>query len=650
MKETQIASYGGWRSPITSDIIVSESIRLGGARFDNENIYWLEGRPKESGRSVIVRLSPDKETTDVISQPFNARTRVHEYGGAAMAFQNGAVIFANFSDQRLYRVVPGGTPEPLTPVAKLRYADLILDAGRERLICVREDHRDSEEAVNTLVAVPLDGHSPQQVLVSGNDFYASPCLSPDGKQLAWLTWQHPNMPWDSSELWVAEVLADGELAAPHRVAGGENESIYQPAWSPEGVLYFVSDRSGWWNLYRWQDGRSVPLVDMCAEFGLPLWVFGHPTYAFVTERSIICTYTQNGTWFLAELDTQSGVLTPFDIPYTSIDAIQVCGRKVLFRGGSPYAPGAIVLLDLDAGTTEVLKCSSDVAVENDYFSFAEAIEFSGSGGEIAHAFYYAPKNPDYVAPEGEKPPLLVMSHGGPTAATSSTLNLPTQYWTSRGFAVLDVNYGGSTGYGRAYRERLNGRWGVVDIEDCVYGARYLVDQGLVDPARLAIRGGSAGGYTTLGALTFHDVFKAGASYYGVSDLESLAKDTHKFESRYLDGLVGPYPAERELYMERSPVNHVESLNCPVIFFQGQEDQVVPPSQTESMVEALFQKGIPVAYILFEGEQHGFRRAENIKTALDGELYFYSQIFAFPLWGEAGVLEIKNWETGAPGKP
>lgn len=645
MTTQHVAPYGAWKSPITSDLITSQSIGLGGGKFDGDDVYWLEGRPAEAGRNVIVRREPDGTTHDINPAPFNARTRVHEYGGGAVLVNRGVVIFSNFADQQLYRVVPGQTPEAITPEAPLRYADCVIDAARNRLICVREDHGEAAaahgEAVNTIAALALDGSQEQQVLVSGNDFYATPRLSPDGNTLAWLTWRHPNMPWDGTELRIAEVQPDGTLANAVLVAGGENESIFQPAWSPDGRLYFASDRSGWWNLYRLGNEGIERLVTMEAEFGAPQWAFGISTYAFESAKRIICTYTQDGVDYLVSLDTTTRTLTTLDVPYTSFGSIQVAPGKVVFRGASPTQAPAVVVLDLASGQQTVLKRASAIKIDPGYLSTPQPIEFPTTGGLAAHGIFYQPQNQDYAAPQDEKPPLLVLSHGGPTGATSSAFSLGIQYWTSRGFAILDVNYGGSTGYGRAYRERLNGQWGIVDVDDCANGARYLADQGLVDPARLAIRGGSAGGYTTLCALTFHDVFSAGASHFGIGDLEGLATDTHKFESRYLDRLVGPYPERRDLYLARSPIHHVERLNCPVIFFQGLEDKVVAPSQAETMVEALRIKGIPVAYLPFEGEQHGFRRAENIKRTLDAELYFYGRIFGFELGEPVEPVEIKN---------
>ncbi len=640
MTQPQVAPYGAWKSPITSALITSASVRLGGGALAGERVLWSEGRPLEGGRYVIVAREADGTCHDLTPEPFNARTRVHEYGGGSWLEHDGTVYFSNFRDQRLYVIPPHGSPQPLTPEKAWRYADCIADPARGRLICVREDHTGEGEAVNTLTAIPLDG-GPQVVLASGYDFYASPRLSPDGSRLAWLTWDHPRMPWDGTELWVAPLAEDGTLGAAECVAGSATESIFQPTWSPDGVLTFVSDRSGWWNLYRLEHGSARALAPLDAEFGQPQWVFGMSTYGYLTPERIVCAYSQNGTGHLVLLDLPTGQLTQLETPYTTFDYVRVADGKVLFNGGAPDRPSALVLLDVASGEHTVLRESSSVLPDAGYLTRPRSIAFPTEGGETAYGIFYPPHNQDYVAPEGELPPLIVVSHGGPTAAMNDALSLAVQYWTSRGFAVLEVNYGGSTGYGRAYRERLKGRWGIVDVDDCVNGAKYLVEQGLVDGKRMAIRGGSAGGYTTLCALTFRRAFQAGASHFGVTDLEALTLDTHKFESRYLDGLVGPYPERRDLYLERSPIHHVEGLNCPVIFFQGDEDKVVPPAQAEKMVAALREKKIPVAYLLFKGEQHGFRRAENIRRALDTEYYFYSRIFNFPPTDDAQPVTIEN---------
>jgi dipeptidyl aminopeptidase/acylaminoacyl peptidase len=657
MAEPQIAPYGSWKSPITSDLIVAGTISLGQIMLDGEDIYWSEMRPTEAGRNVVVRRTPDGQTTDLTPVPLNVRTRVHEYGGGAFVVAAGVVYFSNFADQQLYRQQPGAAPQPIASTPNRCYADAVVDSSRHRLICVREDHTiANQESVNAIVSVkipknvtpenvtPENGTSENQdsdILVSGYDFYASPRLSPDGTQLTWICWNHPNMPWDGTELWVAEVKADGALGQSQQIAGGLEESIFQPEWSPDGVLYFISDRTGWWNLYRWRDGVVEPLCQKAAEFGLPHWVFRMSTYGFESENSLICTYIEQGIQYLARLDTHTLTLETIKIPYASVAGLRVAPSYAVFGAGSPTAPGAIARLDLKTHEIQELRRSSDLAIDSGYLSIPEVLEFPTENGLTAYGFYYAPKNQDYAAPVADRPPLLVKSHGGPTAATSANFNPSIQYWTSRGIAVLDVNYGGSTGYGREYRQRLRDRWGIVDVDDCVNGAKYLVKRGDVDGDRLCIDGGSAGGYTTLAALTFRNVFKAGASYYGVSDLEALATDTHKFESRYLDGLIGPYPDRRDLYVERSPIHAVDRLSCPAIFFQGDEDKIVPPNQAEMMVEALRQKGLPVAYVLFEGEQHGFRKAENIKRTLDGELYFYARVFGFELADPIDPVRIDN---------
>jgi dipeptidyl aminopeptidase/acylaminoacyl peptidase len=637
----QTAPYGSWRSPITSDLIVSETIGLGTIALDGDNILWLETRPTEAGRNVIVWRTADGHVRDLLPAPFSARTRVHEYGGNPFAVADGVVIFSNDSDQRLYRLAHGGQPQPITASGLKRYADGIVDSKRGRLICVCENHGADGEPTNRLVALDLKNADQVRVLVSGHDFYASPCLSPDGQQLAWLSWDHPNMPWDGTELCVGTFDHAGALTKAGRIAGSNAESVFQPQWSPDGELYFVSDRSGWWNLYRWRGGRIEPVVEMEAEFGLPQWVFGMSTYAIVSPQRLVCTFNERGIWQLATVDTKTRRLTRVDTPYSDIGGLRAAAGQVVFIAGAAGEPARVVTFDPDSGQMEVLRRSSKVDIDTGYISAPEQIAFPTDQGETAYGIYYAPHNRDYTAPADMRPPLIVECHGGPTAAASTTLNLKRQYWTSRGFAVVSINYAGSTGYGRTYRERLNGNWGIADVEDCLAAARHLIDQGKVDEKQLAISGGSAGGYTVLCALTFHDLFKAGASYYGISDLEALVRDTHKFESRYLDRLVGSYPEQCELYRARSPIHFADRLSCPVIFFQGLEDRVVPPNQTDRMVQALRSNGIPAAYLAFEGEQHGFRRAANIKAALDAELYFYSRVFGFELAEPIAPITIDN---------
>jgi dipeptidyl aminopeptidase/acylaminoacyl peptidase len=632
------APYGSWKSPITSELIVAHSIGLSEVRLESDHIYWVEARPQEQGRHVVVRAA-DAGAVDVVPSPFNARTRVHEYGGGAWTVAEGVLYFSNFSDGRLYRLVPGeSAPTPLTPPPSgdrsWRFADGIIDAQRGRWIGVREEHTGASQPHNAIVTIDLagPGNTPGDIIDGAHDFVASPRLSPDGGRLAWLAWDHPNMPWNGTTLYLAELGRDGSIAsAPQAIAGGRADSIFQPEWSPDSAeLFFVSDRSGWWNLFRFEvaTGTLRPVAPMAAEFGQPQWIFSMATYGFAGPDRIVCAWSEAGLGHLGVIDLKSGTLRQIETPFTQFASVRAHGDRVVAIAGSPAHPTSVVLFDLASGSHQVLRKATDVLERtdlqiSDYLSAVEPIEFPTTGGRSAFALFYRPRNRDYAAPAGETPPLLVKCHGGPTSSASSALNLGTQYWTSRGVAVLDVNYGGSTGFGRAYRDRLHGGWGVVDVDDCINGAKFLAERGLVDRKRMVISGGSAGGYTTLAALAFHDVFRGGASYYGVSDIAALARDTHKFESRYLDWLIGPYPENEALYRERSPLHHAERLSRPIIFFQGDEDAIVPPNQTEAMVEALRRRGIPVGYVLFTGEQHGFRKAANQQRALDAELAFYA---------------------------
>ncbi len=633
-----IAAYGSWESPIAAEELARNETRFTQVGLDGDTVYWVESHPTEGGRNALMALSSDGSIREKSSPDMNVRTRVHEYGGGACVLDHGVIAYVNYGDQVLY-LVDSDEFRPLTTEG-MRYADGIVDASRKRIICVREDHTGDGEAVNTIVSVQLDTRGPGEVLVSGHDFYTTPRLSPDGHSLSWVAYNHPQMPWTRSQLWIADVLDDGTLSDTRCLVDGD-ESVFQPSWSPDNQLYFVSDRSGWWNLYRWDVDHEVPLKPMDAEFGRPQWVFGVPTYGFRDAENIVCSYTMDGAWHLAMLDLRSGALDEIEQPYTSIADVHVDAERVVFEGAAPDKPDSIVEYRFDAGECRTLKKSSDYTIEPGYLSIPEAIPYPTTDGARAHAFYYAPHNQDYQAPEGDKPPLIVISHGGPTSATSSSMKLGIQYWSSRGYAVLDVNYGGSTGYGREYMQRLDDNWGIVDVDDCIAGAQYLAESGRVDGERMVIRGGSAGGFTTLAALTFRDVFKAGASYYGVSDLGALARETHKFESRYLDGLVGPYPERKDIYDTRSALMHVDQLSCPIIFFQGLEDKVVLPNQAEMMVDALREKGIPVAYLAYKGEQHGFRKAENIARSLTAEQYFYAKVLGIPAPQDIEPVEIEN---------
>ena len=646
MSNPSTAPFGEWSSSISAAMVAEGARPLSQPRIDGAHIYWLEGRALEGGRATLLRLSDSSTGAQERSPaPFNLRSRVHEYGGGAYAVHHDLVVFSHFADNQLYLQSGDAPPQLITHGIHWRYADFVFDTRRQRLISVREDHSlSATQPINMLCSVPLDGSGAEAVLAQGSDFYAAPRLSPDGSQLAWLTWEHPRMPWQGSALWMADLNVDGTLSKPRKIAGGASESICQPEWSPDGVLHFVSDRSGWWNIYRLhgkgESAQAVCVHAALAEFGAPHWVFGKSMYGFVSTTQILSTYIQGGVSFLALIDIPSGTLQPIASAYTEIDDLHIGQGFAVFIGGAPDTASSMVRIALPGGETQVLACSVATQPPSAQLSVPESIRYP-SEGRTSHAFFYAPRNRNFQAPAGSKPPLIVISHGGPTSMATSTLKLTVQYWCSRGFAVLDVNYGGSSGFGRAYRDALKGEWGIVDVQDCVNGARYLVERGAVDGERLIIRGGSAGGFTTLCALAFYDVFKAGVSYYGVSDLKSLDQDSHKFESHYSDYLIAPPPESEAIYRQRSPSEHSDKLKRPMIFFQGQDDKVVPPSQSERMVTALRTRGVPVAYLAFEGEGHGFRKAANIQRALEAELYFFAQLFDLKLSEAIAPVPIDN---------
>jgi dipeptidyl aminopeptidase/acylaminoacyl peptidase len=656
----QMLPYGGWHSSISAADVAQTATRPGDLCVDGLDVYVSEARPSEAGRAAIVRLGPAAEQQapeDVLPAPFSARSRVHEYGGGAFCVRGGSLVFVNDADQALYLRGPSERPRRLSPLeasGQRRFAEPLIDTARERVLAVVEEHGGNREPENSIAAVGFGSRTGRfENVLSGQHFYSSLRLSPDGRKIAWLSWRHPRMPWDGTELWVAELDGRGLPRAPQRVAGSATESIFQPEWDGAGQLHFVSDRTGYWNLYRWDGSDTLALCPRQADFGVPQWVFGLSTYCFLPDGDLLCTLTEQGVWRLARRSSTTGVLRLLDLPYSEYSSLRAAPSGAVLLAAGPTVSTTLLHFDADSEQVTSLRGFGIWAMNDtgngpasgSRFSQPVPIEYPTSDGARSHALYYAPTNPDYEGPANERPPLLVRCHGGPTAQVSTGLNLRTQYWTSRGFAVLEVNYRGSSGYGRAYRDALRGQWGVVEVEDCIAGALFLSSRGLVDRSRLCISGGSAGGYTSLAALTFHDVFAGGAIYYGVSDLSALLRDTHKFESRYLDGLVGPYPALRARYMERSPLFHMDRLNRPIAFFHGAQDKVTPPNQATAMVAAIERKGLPVAFLSFPEEGHGFRHAETIRRTLDGEYYFYCRIFGLTPLSAPEPIEIQNLRGG-----
>jgi dipeptidyl aminopeptidase/acylaminoacyl peptidase len=628
--EVAVRPYGTWPSPIGPDDLVVDTVRLAEPWVDGEDRYWVEGRATEGGRRVLVQATGDGATVDLTPAPFDVRTTFHEYGGGSFVVAGGTIVFSHRLDGRLYRLDQGDTtPVAITPEGPVRYGDLRPDLARGRILAVREDHRPPARAVAAIVAVPLDGGHEPRVLVQGPDFLAAPRLSPDGARLAWLEWDHPDMPWEATRLRVAPVEADGTLGQSDLAAGGLDESIVQPEWGPDGTLHFVSDRSGWWNLYRLEEGpRLVPLAPAEAEFADPTWTLDQSTYAFLADGSIVAVARSAGRDRLYHLEP-GDQLGEVQTEFTEFSGLRAGPSSVLVLAASPTEATVVLALDPETlAPTGVLRRSSPIVLDPDYLSRPEPIAFQSTDGREAYALYYAPRNPVAVPEPGELPPLVVHVHGGPTSNASTGLNLDHQLLASRGIAVVDVDYGGSSGYGRAYRRSLGGGWGIVDVDDCVAAASFLVDRGDVDPERLAIEGSSAGGFTALSAITFRDRFSAGISEFGIGDLEALARDTHKFESRYMDGLVGPYPAMAAVYRQRSPLHFLDEITCPVLVLQGLDDHVVPPSQADAIVAALAANDIPYAYIPFEGEGHGFRGADAIRRTAEAKIGFLGAVFGF----------------------
>jgi dipeptidyl aminopeptidase/acylaminoacyl peptidase len=631
-----IAGFGTWSSPITAELVAAGAVPLAEPRGDGDDIYWIEGRPQEKGRSVIMIRRADGTIVSATKAPFDARSQVHSYGGGAYAVHAGVIYFVNYGDGQIYQQNGAeASPRRVTSSQASFYADICVDAANDRLIVVKEERPNGDviNAVNTLVAVDV-GTGTETTLDDGFHFYSSPVLRPDGGKLAWLSWSHPNMPWTSTQLNLADIDPRG-LTNKRAVVADNSVSVFQPQWSPDGTLYFISDASNFWNIYRWNGSSSEAMLERDAEFGVPQWVFGSSTYAIISAETLIYSFSRNGSWYLGRLDTRTRAFSDFSAELASVSGVRATKNGTVVLYSTPTSPAAVATVAVDTGALSPFAYATppeSLLLLQSYFTQPEAIQIPTSDGEIAHAFYYRPYNPDWQAPASEKPPLIVKSHGGPTSAANSGLSLSVQYWTSRGFAVLDVNYRGSTGYGRKYREKLKGQWGIVDVQDCIAGAQYLASRGEVDGSRLLIAGGSAGGYTTLCALTFHKVFAAGASYYGVGDVAALATDTHKFELHYMDWLIEAYQPGSTLYHDRSPINFVEKLTAPVVFLHGEDDPVVPLSQARAMFSALQSRNIPTCLLVFQGEKHGFRQSAHIRQALEAEHMFYgTNVIRAPLY-------------------
>lgn len=639
--------YGSWSSPISAESLVEGARSLGGLRKDGDYFYWLESRPEEGGRNTIMRWREGGEPEELLPEPYNVRTRVQEYGGGSMLVAGGTLWFSNFADQRLYRFTPGEEPVPVTPEAELRFAACTLDESRDRLLCLREDHRGLGEPVHALVALPLASESDGQVLFSGPDFISAPRLSTDGSRLAFTTWMHPNMPWDNTSLHSASIGTDGALESVQTHNPGVSESVIDPRWTADNGLIALSDRDNWWRPYR-VNGETFSAIETGLadrEIGGPDWSINSHYYEPLAGGELLVVARQGSVEELYRIGVD-GSATLLDTGAVGYGSLVVDGDRLYLTASFAERPAVVMSTNLDGGDAVIIRRSRDSSLETEWIPAFEQVSFEGPNGATAHGVYFPPTHPSVVAPEGETPPLIVAVHGGPTSVAGVSYNPGHYYWTSRGFAVLDLNYRGSTGFGREYRRALYGAWGIADVEDAVAGAKSLAARGLADPERLLIRGGSAGGYTTLAVHAFHDGFAAGASYFGVSDAEALAQDTHKFESRYLDQLIGPYPERRDLYVERSPIHHLDGFSAPLLLLQGLDDPIVPPNQSEAIYNALKDGGIPTAYLAFAGESHGFRKAENQIASRQAELYFYARVLGFEPADELPTIPIDNLPAAA----
>ncbi len=643
MGKKAVTPFGSWKSPIGIELVARSSHGwIGQLCADGEKLYALRNYTEEGGRGAVAWIHDDGRSEDITPAPYSARTRVYEYGGDCFAVKDDVVYFSNYPDDRLYRHLPGREPEPITAEGAMRYADLVLDVRRNRLICIREDHTSAGEAKHTIAAVHLDGDEYGTVLFDQADFVAFLSLSDDGSKLAWIAWNHPNMPFYSSSLWSADVQEDGSLTNVQQVVPEQEESVTDPRWSPDGSLYFCTDRNNWWNLHRWKSGKTENVCPAEAELGNPFWNIGLRMYRFLTPSRVVAAQNQMGTWQVIIIDTEAGRYETIPTPFTYIIRLELVGESLYMVAASATMSRSLVRLDLNSGDLVVLESSVQYPIAADCISAGQHIAYPTENGLEAYGFYHPPKNPDHEAPAEELPPLIINVHGGPTGSHKNALDMGVQFYTSRGFAVFNINYGGSAGYGREYRNRLRGQWGVVDVEDAVNGARYLVERGLADPKRTIVRGGSAGGFTTFAALAFKDYFRAGSSLFGISDVEVFHQETHKYESRYCETLIGPYPQSRDLYRERSAMSKVDEINAPLIIFQGGEDKIVPPNQSQFVARALSERDVPVVYIKFEGEGHGFRKFENVVTLAQSEQAFFGKIFGFEPADELPELEITNY--------
>ncbi len=637
--------FGSWTSPIGAEMMASNSLGLSDPRRYKKDIYWLESRPNEQGRCVIVRRNANGLEEDLIPAPYSARSSVHEYGGRCYCLGQDKLFFVNASDQQIYHLplFTAGEPKLLTPQDQRRYADLEWNPKTRSVMAVCEDHRVDGEPVTSIVDIPLPGKAepPEpRSLVSGADFYAYPRLSCDGSQLCWIQWNHPDMPWFATQLWLAEFI-DQELHNPVKVSGDTEQAVFQPEWHPDGSLYYCSDIDNLWNLYRHNANGNRQISRFAGECGLPLWQFGMQTYAFLDEETAVCALCTKGIWELQKLNLKDGRSEPIDVDLSSVLHISGGEREVLVLAANPTSAAKIYRFGAEELEAQEIKASSKLPIPENSISLGRAVEFSTTDAMSAHGFFYAPFNPDYCGLDGTKPPLIVLCHGGPTAATTTAMNLKVQFWTSRGFAVFDINYRGSTGYGREYRSLLDSKWGIYDVEDACAAAQYAAEAGWVDPDKCIIRGSSAGGFTVLSALAFHDTFSAAGCLYGIADLRVLAGETHKFEARYADSLIAPLPEGAAEYDRRSPIHYIDQISCPVIFFQGLKDKVVPPNQAQMMVDALQQKGLPIAYVTYPDEGHGFRSAGALTHSFNAELAFYGKIFDFDTDSTITDLTIAN---------